>query len=417
MMIENYNPLINPKKRVKVFKTLNLEEVDALKSSINSEQVSKEFDRIFLKLLRLIKYSNDKNNEIKNEVEEDTNNLIKNLLNYIKWKAINSKIKIQQDTFFYDICKFINFFDWDSYLTKVHNSVAKTSLRDFNNKSVWEQFFQTTYPRNWWIDWMPEGWSCSYWTVLLFNFFNKLKEAWLDLDITLFRFKNLDDRILNFPSMRHSWIVVNFQWEDYLIDQERFQIDENEPIVKRISHFVDSANKAATKNEEDKDKYEEIAKFFENFQHGNMEETDQVKFFDNIDDFISHVEENPEYQKVAFYRDRWDWEHVDKIKYEFTKWWLWFAINNSWHTYFLGDNKLSKNNIINDIIWKIKYVRDWSWIHEINENDRENFKMMFNLIKNRINLDFLYDNFTSWKSWSTELVDFEWETKVLIIEN
>jgi hypothetical protein len=43
--------------------------------------------------------------------------------------------------------------------------------------------------------------------------------------------------------------------------------------------------------------------------------------------------------------------------------------------------------------------------------------MMFNLIKNRINLDFLYDNFTSWKSWSTELVDFEWETKVLIIEN
>lgn len=180
---------------------------------------------------------------------------------------------------------------------------------------------------------------------------------------------------------------------------------------------MDSANKAATKNEEDKDKYEEIAKFFENFQHKNMKETDQVKFFDNIDDFISHVEENPEYQKVAFYRDRWDWEHVDKIKYEFTKWWLWFAINNSWHTYFLGDNKLSKNNIINDIIWKIKYVRDWSWIHEINEDDRENFKMMFNLIKNRINLDFLYDNFTSWKSWSTELVDFEWETKVLIIEN
>ena len=83
-MLENYNPLINPKKRIKVFKTLNLEEVNALKSSINSEQVSKEFDRIFLKLLRLIKYSNDKNNEIKDEVEEDTNNLIKNLLNYIK---------------------------------------------------------------------------------------------------------------------------------------------------------------------------------------------------------------------------------------------------------------------------------------------------------------------------------------------
>jgi hypothetical protein len=67
---------------------------------------------------------------------------------------------------------------------------------------------------------MPEGWSCSYWTVLLYNFFNKLKEAWLDLDIKLFRYKNLDDKIVGKPMMRHSWLIVKFQWEEYFVDHE-----------------------------------------------------------------------------------------------------------------------------------------------------------------------------------------------------
>ena len=79
------NPLfIDIKKRNKYFSTLNLEEVAVLKSSENAEYIAKEFDKIFLKLQRLISYSTLRNNSEKNKLEEDTNNLLKKFVNYIK---------------------------------------------------------------------------------------------------------------------------------------------------------------------------------------------------------------------------------------------------------------------------------------------------------------------------------------------
>jgi hypothetical protein len=46
------------------------------------------------------------------------------------------KAKDEQRAFFEDLCRFINFFDGDSYFSKVHNSVAKTTLKEYNDKSV-----------------------------------------------------------------------------------------------------------------------------------------------------------------------------------------------------------------------------------------------------------------------------------------
>ncbi|MBR6907282.1 hypothetical protein IKN40_01955 [bacterium] len=116
-----------------------------LKSSEDAEYIAKEFDRIFLKLQRLISYSTRKNNSLKNDLEEDTNNLLKKFLNYLKLKALPRKIKDEQHAFFYDICRFINFFDGDTYFTKIHNGFPKTTLREHNNKSISEQFFQMSY--------------------------------------------------------------------------------------------------------------------------------------------------------------------------------------------------------------------------------------------------------------------------------
>jgi hypothetical protein len=61
-----------------------MEEVNVLRSSEDAEYIAKEFDRIFLKLQRLISYQTLKNNAIKSKLDEDTNNLIKKFLNYIK---------------------------------------------------------------------------------------------------------------------------------------------------------------------------------------------------------------------------------------------------------------------------------------------------------------------------------------------
>lgn len=134
--IELQGPKELIKKRKKVFSTLNLEEVAALKASENAEQVAQDFDRIFLKLCRLIKYSTAKNESEKSEIEKQTNNLIRKFTNYLSKKTLDKKMEYEQKAFFDDVCSFINFFVDDTYLSVVHNSLPKTSLADFNKKSV-----------------------------------------------------------------------------------------------------------------------------------------------------------------------------------------------------------------------------------------------------------------------------------------
>ncbi len=99
MLSEKFNPKIDQEKRKKTFSKLNMEEVNLLHSSDNPEYLAKGFDRIFLKLLRLIKYSQDRNNQTKSEIDQNTRNLLKKFWNFIKDKAINLKIKNEQAYF------------------------------------------------------------------------------------------------------------------------------------------------------------------------------------------------------------------------------------------------------------------------------------------------------------------------------
>jgi len=406
-MVEKAPIFVDQKKRIKNFSRLNLEEVDILKSSNDPEYIAKEFDRIFLKLQRLISYSNNKNNAIKSEIEAGTNNLIKKFLNYLKWKALPRKIRDEQWTFFHDICTFINFFDWDTYFSKIHNSIPKTTIREFNKKSVWEQFFQTSYWREWWLKWIPEWWSCSYRVVLLYNFFNKLKEAWLDLDIKLFRYKNLDDTIVNVPSMRHPWLIITFQWEDYFVNHDGIRISDGEPIVRKVQPYIDIAR--------NKVKDDKLWDFFENFKHENMKETDQVIFFDNVDGLISHIEKYPPYKRISFYLPCWQSERPDKISFEFVKNWIWIAVNWHWHTYYLKDNDISRKGFPANLVDKLAFERDRNWIHPITEQDKQMFKKCFSLVCDKINADLLYNNYMIDGKWKSILSDFMWTPKVIIM--
>lgn len=410
-MLDKAPIFVDPKKRGKHFHTLNMEEVNVLRSSEDAEYIAKEFDRIFLKLQRLISYQTLKNNDIKSKLDEDTNNLIKKFLNYVKWKALPRKIKDEQAAFFQDICRFINFFDWDSYFTKIHNSLPKTTEREYNDKTIWEQFFQLSYWRERWLKWMSEWWSCRHRTLFLYNFFNKLKEAWLDLDIKLFRYKNMDDKIANnFPSMRHSWLVVTFQWEDYFVDHDGIQLwwRGEEPIARKLQPYIDVAKQGV--------KDDKLADFFENFKHENMKETDKIIFFDNTDDFISHLEKYPGHKRISFYSPRWEWERPDRVDFEFVKNWIWIAINGQWNIFYLKDNNISKGKFPMNIFDKITLKKDEKWSHPISKEDKERFQKMFLLVRDKINTDWLYDNFTSWGKWESKIIDMGWAKSVFIVK-
>jgi ABC-type Mn2+/Zn2+ transport system ATPase subunit len=83
-MLDKIPILVDQKKRYKHFHKLNMEEVNVLRSSEDAEYLSGEFDRIFLKIQRLISYSTNRNINEKSKLEEDTNNLLRKFSNYIK---------------------------------------------------------------------------------------------------------------------------------------------------------------------------------------------------------------------------------------------------------------------------------------------------------------------------------------------
>lgn len=99
------------KKRNSSFSRLNLEEVEVLQSSQDPEYITKEFEKILLKLFRLVSYSTIRNDKKLSSLEQDTNNLIKKLINSVKYKITSTKSKYGKKAFFDDICRFINFFD------------------------------------------------------------------------------------------------------------------------------------------------------------------------------------------------------------------------------------------------------------------------------------------------------------------
>lgn len=408
--LEMHGPKELLQKRKKVFQTLNLEEVDALKASENAEQVAEDFDRIFLKLLRLIKYSTDKNNREKSKIESETNNLIKKFTNYLKKRPLDNKITYEQKAFFDDICSFINFFVHDSYLSTVHNSIPNTSFREYNEKSLWNQLFQNMYARNRWIEWISEWWSCSYWTLLLYNFFNKLNEAWLDLKIKFFRYKNLDDIIVKTaPSHRHSWLIINFQWEDYMVDHDGLIYDKEKTIARPITPYIQMWEKHND---------EECKQFFESFRYDTAKETNTTIFFDNVDDFITHCEIYPEYHRVTFYvkfPDKEKWGTAEKVNYEFWNHSFLIWINGENYEYYLKDNDISLNNLTKNMVKKAFIKRNWSSFTPVTDQDREFLKKYLSLVKWKIDLNKVYENLKTWGSRNSELVDFGWMCRVAIM--
>jgi hypothetical protein len=83
-MLDKTPIFVDYKKRNKHFHSLNMEEVNVLRSSEDADYLAKEFDRIFLKIQRLISYSSNKNLKEKSKLDEDTNNLLRKFVNYIK---------------------------------------------------------------------------------------------------------------------------------------------------------------------------------------------------------------------------------------------------------------------------------------------------------------------------------------------
>ena len=407
------------------------DEIDrVLESSQNREKAIEEFDRIMLKLMRFVRYSINKNaseetdaQESKNEEkqnsvidEQETSNMIRRFINRFRWKLLSEEAmsewisveqqseesnveeekKNAQEEIFDYVCLFINSFMVDQNISKVHNNIPKTTLEKYSKKSIWEQLFQNLYLRHWWKDWICDWWDCSYWTILLYHFFNKLKEAWLDLNISFFRYKNVDDEILQeIKANRHSWLIINFQWEDYMVDNEWLMYSKDRSVVKPLSTAIDDAHAH---------KRPDVADFFEEFKK-KEEKNEKIKFFDKEDEFIEHYEQYPPDYKILFYVKFPDKEEVEKISFVFWRHNFWLKINGIMHEFYLKDNKLQFNNLTKNLIKNLYVKRVGGKFIAVSEEDREMLRKYFGLIKSKINTDALYKHYRSWGDWKAERLE------------
>jgi len=407
MLSEKFNPEVDQEKRRKVFYKFNEEILNLLDSSDNPEYLWEWFDKLFLKLLRLIKYSNDRNQESKSELSQDTNNLLKKFINFLKNdtknRAIQWKILNEQKYFFCDIRELLKTLQNGYFFTKIHNSIWPTSLEEYKDKTLGEQMMHNMYGRERWLNKSCEGGSCSYWTVLLYNFFKKLKEAWLDVDIKIYRFKNLEDEIVGERSLRHSGLIVSFQWMDYMVDYNWSLYEEDWEMAKSINRYINEyEDEPDSKN------------FLNNLKKWKQKETDQIIFFDNIDDFLNHVNEFPEYKRISLYVKLDDRVFPVKFDYDFNENGVKIWLNDRKKDYILSDNELDRENFIKEFMGRIWIIRDIYWLHYITPHERNDLKKCLDIIEDKLDTDKLYTYYTSEKKWKAELQEWDNDVKLII---
>ena len=346
-MLDNIDPIEKEhiKKNRKLFKDTIYK---AIYDSKNPNDLAQNFQKLLTKITILTKYST------RREI----------------WKT-NTNTEIQT-VIFTEIINRINRINKSENFSKIFNTIPKTVIREYATKSFWEQFSQIHYLRKRKINETPEGWNCRYYTILLHNFFSQLKEAWLDLNIKIFRNKDNEDE-----DAKHSWLVITFQWVEYLIDW-----DNKEPIVRKVQELIEKYSLSG----------EIYRKYYENLKHEKMNETDQIKFFDNTEQFIEDLEQHSASNRMTFHRR--NKKKVERISVHFIEWEkhrLWknitgisIKINEKEYTYLLVNTWTKKTWFPLNLVEQIYELKDYE-AKKLTSESKKLLKSLLPYIFSRIN--------------------------------
>jgi hypothetical protein len=107
---------------------------------------------------------------------------------------------------------------------------------------------------------------------------------------------------------------------------------------------------------------------------------------------------------------------VDPVKfvYIFTDTWVQIWLNDRWYDYVLKDNKLSRKDFIKNFMKKIWIKRDITWPHYVKKDEIEDLENFMGVIKDKVDTDKLHHIYTSQKSRESEVVEWDWEWKIII---
>ena len=338
---------------------------EAIITPKSAKDVINWIDKIFLKLQRLIKgqQKNQPNNEFQKEI-------------------------------FIDTCSFIEGLEWNFQIRNIHNSIPNISIEEYRKLSLWWQVYNNIYKEQRDFDYNCKWASCSHRIITLYEFFNALKKAWLNIDISIYRFNNLTDDICWCASGRHAWLVLHFFWNDYMIDYNWM----NEIFSGRTIQSVNSLKECAKIIWWNKNRiFDWLKKQYREINQWRKKDT-IIAHYSSLEPFLDDDKKYPSLRRISFVTpDYIPWK-LTRLDYEFFFCWLYIEIWDYQRFFLFKERKTfegEKEHLFDFIVENIDNVNDEYWKRKVNEKDKEEVRKLLNIVKNDVNFDVLMDEYTS----------------------
>ncbi len=292
-----------------------------------------------------------------------------------------------QKKIFIDVAMFLNALNSNFQVRKLHSTISKTSIDEYKNMTLWEQFYNNAYEQHRDFEYDCKWWSCSNWTLTLYEFFNSLKEAWLDIAISMYRLKDTDDNFVWVRSMRHSWLVINFRGVDYMIDYEWINDVFSWCLIQSVEGLKKDIKSIWITWTEKLNDLKRI-----NWEKNTSRDNNNsmLVHFDDVDCFIKDVKEYPELRKISFITyELKAWEPT-RLDYQFFNWGVYIEVDDYQRVFVLKKDvnlKKDKNWFMKSLVDNVEVVKDEYWEKRVSQADKEELAMLLWMVEKDINLD------------------------------
>lgn len=357
-MRESLQPDIIEKRRDEYIDRFCRDLMDTLLHPQSPQDVTTWIDNIFLKLRRFIR----------NQAKIQNNDEF-------------------QKKVFKDICMFLNSLHSNFAIRRFHNSISKTTIDKYKEMTLWEQFFNNVYHNFWNFNYECRGWSCSNRTLTLYKFFDALREAGLDIKLSIYRLKETDDNYAGIKSMRHAWLVINFRGLDYMIDYEWYNDVFSKRLIQSVNTLKEDIEKTWIKDVDELDdlKIENRKKYTSRENNGS-----KLIHFNNVEDFFLDVKKYPELKNMSFNTLKLNnWEPT-RLSYIFYDWLVYVEINEYRRYFILKEDAILKKDrkeFFKSIVDNMELVMDEIWTKKITQADKEELLMLLWMVENEIDFD------------------------------
>jgi hypothetical protein len=313
-------------------------------------------------------------------------NIFTKLRRFIRNQSKISNNDEFQKNVFIDVCTFLNSLNSNFSVRKVHNTISKTSIDEYKDMTLWEQFYNNTYEEIRDFDYDCKWWSCSYRTLTLFKFFDALREAGLDIKLSMYRLKNTDDNFVGLVSWRHSWVVVNFRWVDYMIDYEWINDIFSWRLIQSVNVLKYDVRNFGIN---DSEKLDEL-KIENRRKSSSREKGVNLVHFKTTEDFLEDVKNFPELRKISFITyELKAWEPT-RLDYQFFNWGVYIEVDDYQRVFVLKKDvnlKKDKNWFMKSLVDNVEVVKDEYWEKRVSQADKEELAMLLWMVEKDINLD------------------------------